>query len=109
MPRVPIRPIHGRRPRVRFLSLTRATVCRAHVLLLACTVHRNGKRTFHRETALHAAQLAKMTALPPAIVVGAQVNGLGVVRSLAQASLPVITLDTSLAQPAMWSRSSQRV
>jgi D-aspartate ligase len=69
----------------------------------------NGKGASHREGSLDAAHLANMTALPPAIVVGAQVNGLGVVRSLARARLPIITLDTTLAQPAMWSRSSQRV
>lgn len=50
-----------------------------------------------------------MTALPPAVVVGAQANGLGVVRSLARARLPIIALDTTLAQPAMWSRWSQRL
>lgn len=54
-------------------------------------------------------QSTSMIALPPAIVVGAQVNGLGVVRSLARAKLRIITLDTTLAQPAMWSRSSERL
>src|SRR5262245_16216009 len=69
----------------------------------------NGKGASHWQGSLDAAQLANMTALPPAIVVGAKVSGLGVVRSLARARLPIITLGTTLAQPAMWSRSSQRV
>lgn len=67
-----------------------------------------GTRAFG-EGSLHAAQLAIMSALPPAVVVGAQANGLGVVRSLARAGLTIITLDTTLAQPAMWSRFSQRL
>lgn len=40
----------------------------------------------------------------PAIVVGGNLNGLGVVRSLAAAGIPSYTIDTSLSFPAMWSR-----
>ena len=44
----------------------------------------------------------------PAVVVGAQVNGLGVVRSLAAAGAPVTVVDDSLHGAAMWSRWSNR-
>lgn len=44
----------------------------------------------------------------PAVVVGAEVNGPGVVRSLAQAGVPVIAVDTTLRHAAMWSRWSKR-
>jgi predicted ATP-grasp superfamily ATP-dependent carboligase len=50
---------------------------------------------------------AAMVEVTPAVVVGAQVNGLGVVRSLAAGCVPVVTIDTALSRPAMWSRSSR--
>jgi D-aspartate ligase len=40
----------------------------------------------------------------PAVVVGAQVNGLGVVRSLAACGVPTTVVDATLRSPAMWSR-----
>jgi D-aspartate ligase len=40
----------------------------------------------------------------PAVVVGAQGNGLGVVRSLASAGVPTIVVGDSLRDPAVWSR-----
>jgi predicted ATP-grasp superfamily ATP-dependent carboligase len=45
----------------------------------------------------------------PAVVVGGQVNGLGVVRSLAAAGVPTITIDTTLRHAAMWSRAGKRI
>lgn len=50
-----------------------------------------------------------MPDLSPAVVVGGQVNGLGVVRSLAMGGVRTITVDTTLTRPAMWSRFSARV
>ncbi len=47
-------------------------------------------------------------ALVPAVVVRGEVNGLGVVRSLAQGGVPCIVVDTSLRHAAMWSRWSRR-
>lgn len=44
----------------------------------------------------------------PAVVVGAQVNGLGVVRSLAAADVPTIVVDDRLHHVAMWSRWCKR-
>ncbi len=44
----------------------------------------------------------------PAVVVGGEVNGLGVVRSLAQAGVPVIVADATLRHAAIWSRWSER-
>lgn len=43
----------------------------------------------------------------PAVVVGAQVNGLGVVRSLAAAGVPTTVVDDNLRGAAMWSRWSK--
>ena len=40
----------------------------------------------------------------PAVVVGAQVNGLGVVRSLAACGVPTTVVDSSLRSAAVWSR-----
>jgi D-aspartate ligase len=40
----------------------------------------------------------------PAVVVGAGLNGLGVVRSLARGAVPTIVMDTTRWCPAMWSR-----
>lgn len=45
----------------------------------------------------------------PAVVVGGGINGLGVLRSLAQAHVPVIVLDTDAGQPAMRSRYGRKV
>jgi hypothetical protein len=42
----------------------------------------------------------------PAVVVRGEVNGLGVVRSLAQGGVPTIVADTTLSHAAMWSRRS---
>lgn len=44
----------------------------------------------------------------PAVVVGAQVNGLGVVRSLAAAGVPSIVVDDRRSHVAMWSRRCKR-
>jgi D-aspartate ligase len=44
----------------------------------------------------------------PAVVVRGEVNGLGVVRSLAKARVPAIVADTTLRHAAMWSRWSKR-
>lgn len=44
----------------------------------------------------------------PAVVVGAQVNGLGVIRSLAEAGVSSIVVDERLDHVAMWSRWSKR-
>lgn len=44
-----------------------------------------------------------------AIVVGGNLNGLGVVRSLAAAGIQSFTIDTSYSQPAMWSRFTKPV
>jgi predicted ATP-grasp superfamily ATP-dependent carboligase len=44
----------------------------------------------------------------PAVVVRGEVNGLGVVRSLAQDGVPAIVVDTTLRHAAMWSRWSKR-
>lgn len=41
----------------------------------------------------------------PAVVVGGSLNGLGVVRSLSHARMPVFVLDTTRRCPAAWSRS----
>ena len=40
----------------------------------------------------------------PAVVVGAQGNGLGVVRSLASAGVPTTVVGDNLRDAAMWSR-----
>jgi D-aspartate ligase len=48
------------------------------------------------------------TAPVPAVVVRGEVNGLGVVRSLAKARVPTIVADTTLWHAAMWSRWSRR-
>lgn len=44
----------------------------------------------------------------PAIVVRGEVNGLGVVRSLAKGGVPTIIIDTTLRHAAMWSRFGRR-
>jgi predicted ATP-grasp superfamily ATP-dependent carboligase len=44
----------------------------------------------------------------PAVVVRGEVNGLGVVRSLAKGRVPAIVADTTLRHAAMWSRWSKR-
>ncbi|MDA3920412.1 MAG: hypothetical protein PF501_07005 [Salinisphaera sp.] len=45
----------------------------------------------------------------PAVVVGAGINGLGVLRSLARAGVPVTLVDSSPNQPAMRSRFGRKV
>jgi predicted ATP-grasp superfamily ATP-dependent carboligase len=45
----------------------------------------------------------------PAVVVGVDVNGLGVVRSLARAGVPVIAVDTDLDKPTMRTRYGRKV
>jgi D-aspartate ligase len=44
----------------------------------------------------------------PAVVVGAQLNGLGVVRSLPKGGMPIIVIGKSLQHAAIWSRWSTR-
>jgi predicted ATP-grasp superfamily ATP-dependent carboligase len=44
----------------------------------------------------------------PAVVVRGEVNGLGVVRSLAKARVPTVVVDTTLRHAAMWSRFAKR-
>jgi predicted ATP-grasp superfamily ATP-dependent carboligase len=50
-----------------------------------------------------------MTDSPCAVVVGAELNGLGVVRSLARGGVPTIVVDTTYGRAAMWSRYSRPV
>ena len=45
-----------------------------------------------------------MTDTPCAVVIGAELNGLGVVRSLARGGVPTIVVDTTNRRAAMWSR-----
>src|SRR3954463_8409979 len=47
--------------------------------------------------------------LPTAVVLGGGVNGLGVVRSLAQGGVPVVLLDTDLRSPAMRTRHGTKL
>jgi D-aspartate ligase len=44
----------------------------------------------------------------PAVVVGGEVNGLGVIRSLAKGGVPAIVVGTTLRHAAMWSRFGRR-
>ncbi len=46
---------------------------------------------------------------PRAVVVGAALNGLGVVRSLARGGVPTIVMDTTYGRAAMWSRFTRPV
>jgi len=50
-----------------------------------------------------------MTDSPRAVVVGAALNGLGVVRSLARGGVPTIVMDTTYGRAAMWSRFARPV
>jgi len=50
-----------------------------------------------------------MHATIPAVVVGANLNGLGVVRSLRRGGVPVYVVDTSRQRPAMWSHACRPV
>lgn len=50
-----------------------------------------------------------MGTLPPAVVVGANLNGLGLARSLRRGGMPVFVLDTSRWFPAMWARGCRPV
>jgi D-aspartate ligase len=45
--------------------------------------------------------------LPPAVIVGAELNGLGVARSLRAADVPSVVLGTNWQHPAMWTRRSK--
>lgn len=45
-----------------------------------------------------------MTSQPPALVIGGELNGLGVCRSLAQAGIKTYVLDPKWYQAALWSR-----
>jgi len=45
-----------------------------------------------------------MTSQPPALVIGGELNGLGVCRSLAQAGIKTYVLDNKWHQVALWSR-----
>jgi len=44
----------------------------------------------------------------PAVVVGGELGGLGLVRSLSRQGFPVFVVDTKLARPALWSRHARR-
>jgi D-aspartate ligase len=46
---------------------------------------------------------------PPALVIGGQLNGLSVCRSLAQAGIETYVLDTRWYYPASWSRSATSI
>lgn len=50
-----------------------------------------------------------MTDAPCAVVVGGELNGLGVVRSLARGRVPMIVVDTTYRHAAMWSRFSRHM
>jgi D-aspartate ligase len=50
-----------------------------------------------------------MTNTVPAVVIGAGLNGLGVVRSLARGRVPTILADTTRMRAAMWSRFSRGI
>jgi predicted ATP-grasp superfamily ATP-dependent carboligase len=50
-----------------------------------------------------------MHAMTPAVVVGANLNGLGVVRSLRRGNVPVYVVGTSRQLPAMWSHACNPV
>jgi D-aspartate ligase len=50
-----------------------------------------------------------MVTLPPAVIVGADLNGLGLARSLRRGGMPVFVLDTDRWLPAMWARGCQPV
>src|SRR5215470_12407947 len=45
-----------------------------------------------------------MTETTPAVVVRGELNGLGVVRSLAGGGVPTVVVDTTFRRAAMWSR-----
>jgi D-aspartate ligase len=46
---------------------------------------------------------------PPAVVVGADINGLGVVRSLAREQVPVFLVDTDRSHPSMRTRYARKI
>jgi cation diffusion facilitator CzcD-associated flavoprotein CzcO len=50
------------------------------------------------------ATAARAAASPPAIIIGADVNGLGIIRSLGKAGVPVFVLDDDKWRPGMHSR-----
>jgi predicted ATP-grasp superfamily ATP-dependent carboligase len=50
-----------------------------------------------------------MHAMTPAVVVGANLNGLGVIRSLRRANVPVYVVDASRQRPAMWANGCRPV
>lgn len=45
----------------------------------------------------------------PAVVIGGELNGLGVCRSLAMGGMPVWVVDCKRSNPALWSRYARRV
>jgi len=47
--------------------------------------------------------------MPLAVVAGVDVNGLGVVRSLGRAGVPVVAIDTNLAKPTMATRFGKKL
>lgn len=49
------------------------------------------------------------TALPPAVVVGADINGLGVARSLARYRIPTYLVDTDRRDPSMRTRLAKKI
>jgi D-aspartate ligase len=60
--------------------------------------------TLDSATANLSAHPAKVVARTPAVVVGADADGLGIARSLGRAGVPVIVLDTDVRRPGMHSR-----
>ncbi len=46
--------------------------------------------------------------LPPAVVVGVELNGLGVLRSLAAGGIPLVAADPHPWQPTMWTRHGRK-
>lgn len=46
--------------------------------------------------------------LPPAVVVGVELNGLGVLRSLAVGGMPLVAADPHPWQPTMWTRHGRK-
>lgn len=45
----------------------------------------------------------------PAVVIGGELNGLGVCRSLAMGGMPIWVVDCKRSKPALWSRYAHRV
>src|SRR5690242_13617285 len=52
--------------------------------------------------------MASRSAMPMAVILGGDVNGLGVARSLGRAGVRVLLLDTDLARPTMRTRHGDK-